>query len=508
MQGYLLSPDRVQRHPTIHEFIAAAHRVDAHGELVVQGGRVYLAEERFDQSESQQQLRKRTWEAFERAIRETFTERRIEKVCRDYAFSKDDELNWFKFKQTDCPALMSRHVEMWGVASANIHVADLLDKGDPSELTLEELHSAYIEADPIHCLSTSVDHTNPRELYEYFGQAQVYHDRRRINFYKDIHKLSPHSYLQRLAMVITSCEPPEGALIPAPTHDGGIDFYKVHCVVAAEGLYAVALTPVSKQSKLKKTILFRPTATTPGQTDMLKSWINNVEELNGLTGYTAGKKQLAELMKDPTFRKEGEKIVVSAYSLGGAHCGYFCRDFWPDIEEAVFFNDVSNSDTKVAEDLAKEINALPDHAWGPKVTIYRAVSSKDGNYGDWAHYMGKKHVFWGIKHPGTFVRVISFILPDLPVPRDFSTWGRFHSYRYLDEGGENPYDKYDFKLFIGPTLVDRELDNDKRGERIRNYEVLRRSLGTNILYHVISVVSRILDFIFRFFGIPFLRMSE
>lgn len=499
------------RSPTIHEFVAAAYRADPHGELIVQDGRVYLVDEKYDLNVSEQELRKRTWEAFQRALEETFSDKRINKICADYPFSSDNERDWFQIKEP-YPALMRRHVEIFGVGSANIHIDDLLEQGNPSDLTPGQLHSAYIQADPLHYLGETSDPTSlragPSDFAQYLWIPQVAKDRKRVNLYQGVENLNWHAYLQRLSMAIIGCEPKVGTLIPAPIGGGRVDYYKVHKIIPAKGLYAVALKPVSKFSKLQKMVLFRQTRTSLNEMDTIHSWINNVEKNIGQTGYEAAQKQLQSLMEDPDFCRKDEKVVVSAYSLGGAHCGHFCREFWRRISEAVFFNDVSNSDLKVAEGLADEINQLPPDTLGPNVTIYRAISSKDGMIGDWAHFSGRKHVFWGIKHPGTSVQVKSFILPDLTPPRDIATWGKFHGWRYLDEGDGNPYEKYEVNVYRGRTLVDRELDNHQRGEAIKRFEEMRLSLGTKVLYDVLNIGFRILDFSLRFFGIPILKTSE
>lgn len=500
--------------PSIDQFIVAAQQLkNPHDELIVQDGAVYPLSEKYS-DEPMEFIRQRTWQAFRKAIETIFPPHRLQRICIAYGFP------WEKMTNSSLP-LSRRHIEIFGVGSATIHVDDLLPQSaDPSSLTPEEIRPLYMQADRMRYIGPTESAKNfkpgPRALHEYVIMTKFDRARRGVILREGIEKLRahPHSFYQRFTMGLPGTELPDGIIIPAPSEEEGkIDYYKKIRTVAARGLYADAFVPVSKYSKLRPVLVFRATRTGVSDVDFFHSLRNNAELNIGATAYLAAKPQLDALVKDTAFRRfffdpffggRFERFDVCAYSQGDGYAAHFIRDYWPHINEVVSFGGVSNS-SELAEDFAEKMNAREeDDPRPPSFYIYRAVTDDEGKKGDWATFLGEKHIGWGCKD--VYVRVDRFKITELPTPTNIKEWGDLHSLRYLD-GEENPYEKYEVTTLIGEDLINEELDNLQRGEEVRRFEELRRSLGTKILYYVLDIVYRFVDFFLRFFGVQLLRSS-
>lgn len=473
----------------IHQFFsAAAQAKDPYDEIIAYESGICLVNQGAVINEIKE-IRKKTWEIFTKALAETLTTRRVEVICKRYG------LNLMQFVHSQPPKpLFCRYLQLFSVGSAKIHEEDLVEEGGGLfQKTPEELEILYKRADRLQCLQkvefSACDSGSIQKLLKFFCMKKLSLDRKRMLCYREL--ISPlahrHGYLQRLTMKAIRFQPEEGEILPALDEKSRIDYYKIHRIIAERGLYAVALMPISAFSFLPRLLLFRGTRTQLHQIDCVHSWRNNVQKHIGFLGYTFAKSALDLLMADPLFCPKGKKIVVASYSLGGAHAGYFCLDYWRVISEIVFFNTVSN-DPVVAETLAQEINQLAEDQIGPSFFIYRAK-------GDWAHFSGGKHVGWGISHLNTHVEVQEFTIFEFPTLFDFWFLKMLHTHRFLDHTS-NPYEKYVVEIWTKQVLVDKELDNARRAKDV---EKMRRSPRVQIVYQFLNALYWLRILAFQFF---------
>lgn len=535
-----------QKNPTFPDFILSAQRCKPHSALIL--NRKGRLEKLGPHNHDTERLRK-TWNAFRQAVHQSFSPKRIEQICARYQFDLDHT--------DDTHPLETRYIEFFGVGAIpyTFSLQEYLpffislpwpykfpykmQKYLPEFLTLrgqtpEEIHRLYEEASQMRYLGKVKDptevHGGVEDTHEHFRRDLWRMDRRRANLFRGIEEMGSkdpkipwdHPYYSRLAMgVISHLEtkeedeekidgPDVELVIPALGNaEGKLEYYKVYKIISRGGLTAVALTPISKYSKLDPILAFRCTQQALTQTNAVESLYNDLEKAMGEPGYKASRAELEELMKDQAFT-QGKKINVLAYSLGGAQAGYFMEKYWPQVKEFVGFNFVGNK-AEVIESLASQINQLPSDEIPPHFYIYR-------NIGDWVNKSGEKHVGWGISHPNAIIQVIEWDLKkDYPFPTSDiwdpiqrERWGKLHAARPMDCEPEEkmrgkfgyPW-RYKYHFYVGPKLCNEILDTYKRDGSL---EDLRRKTA-----EFLSIVLRwsyaILDFVFRNLGIEFFRKN-
>ncbi|NGX45238.1 MAG: hypothetical protein K940chlam2_00383 [Chlamydiae bacterium] len=475
------------------DFFLAASRVEGwDSEIIVEDGRVIPVENK-SQETCLEKARWATWQAFEQAVSSLFPGDRLGDILHKYSFPLGDMARDGTF------ALVQRMVNKIATGAALPSVVDLsqLATRELIVMTPQEIGHTYNEACRAAYLAPSTAPLSdvrggPKQAHEYLIQDFCLQDKKLVSLLQGVQHLDWETYMERLTMAINGHEIPEGTVIPAPGFPkGSPDFYEVYQVVAGKGLYAIALKPCSFKSALPPLLCFRCTQSSLGAIDAVHTWTNNAQKNIGEKGYTACKEALTELLQDRAFNPNG-KITLAAYSLGGAHGGLFFRDHWRSVDNAYFYRSVHNTEG-VAEQLASEINQLPPAFPGPSIYIDRVT-------GDWASYAGYRHVGHGITHLGTWIRVREFDLGF--IPKNFAEWFNLHSMRALDLKAQPPK-----RLYFRDELF-HELDNKLRGETIKQYEKLRRTLGDKILYYVFEFFYRIFGFIFDLMGIRIFRSSD
>ncbi|NGX26959.1 MAG: hypothetical protein K940chlam6_00886 [Chlamydiae bacterium] len=516
-----------QSSPSFQDFIIASERIKKRDVLVLKNGRL---EKKCSYEPNEEQLRQATWWAFRRAVIKEFPKIQRNYICARYGF------DWNKIAYSKEEDLKRRHIEYFGTGAANPYTFNLKESLCKQSWLFPSLENQSTEW--IHRLNEHAARLrfigkvkDPSKVYggaikphENFIQDQLLTDQRRANLFQGIEELISddpniprlHPYYSRLAMGIVSLLETQKNIedielvIPAPAIiDGKKEYYKIHKIISEGGLNAVAFVPVSKSSKLSPILSFRCTKQSLGQADAILSNLNNMEKHIGKSGYDASEEKLCELMKDPAFTR-GKKIKVLAYSQGGAHAGYFMRDFWRQVEEFVGFNIVGN-DARVVESLANQINALDAREIPPAFYIHR-------NMGDWVNKSGQKHIGWGIKHPNALVQVIEWAVDDFPAPTEefvqpeqFELWQNLHAARPMDSGLEDKIKGnfqskwlYEYNIYKGPTNCNRVLDTYNSDHTIEDF---RKKIGEG-LYKFVSWTFWILDFALRVFGIDFFKKNS
>lgn len=498
---------------TLHQFTRAAQKGGRDDFFVVKGKQVVHQSKGTHLDDESRTLNRRTWEAFETALRSAFSAPRFENTVNRY------NINFELNKDKGLP-LTRRYLEAAGIAASCPYVFQYQEhlgrhkiRDQPvsvlQDLNMAMTHHGYLGKDVPDPEEIS---GGPQKVIEYISQDYQTMDQRRCRLYEGVENMPSkdpnigrlHRYYSRLTMGIISLletkkeERDVGVIIPAPgARKGEIDFYKVYDIVCYGGLTAVALVPLSNDSTLSPILSFRCTKQSFGQADSVESMLNDIEENIGESGYKMSKHVLDKLMKDPEFLR-GKKPIVTDYSLGGAHATYFMRDHWREVAECVCFNWVG-SDEEGPMQIAKEINALPENQAPPPIYGYR-------NKGDHANYVGKKHLGWGITHPKAIVQVIEFDIDDLPKPDEENIFHPTEVMKWLNIHAVRPLDckrPYKYRIYRGKECNDI-LDTYRRNGSI---EDKRKKWGVSLLHKVISGIYQTLDFFFRLFGIQYFRKN-
>ena len=187
-------------------------------------------------------------------------------------------------------------------------------------------------------------------------------------------------------------------VIPAPGEKRGtVEYYRVHKIISNSGLNAVALVPISDESKLEPLLCFRCTKQRLNHHGSFESNLENLNKHIGVSSYKACQEALTDLLEDQEFNR-GRKVTVLSYSQGGGHAAYFMRDHWDQIQSYIGFNTVG-SDSSLIKEIAEKINSLKSHEVPPQFYHHRNVGNEEGTEGDWANKIGQRHLGHGINHP-------------------------------------------------------------------------------------------------------------
>src|SRR5580692_9374098 len=102
--------------------------------------------------------------------------------------------------------------------------------------------------------------------------------------------------------------------------------------------------------------------------------------------------------------------------------------------------------TVLAERVAQRMNQMPRRTEPLNIQIFWTK-------GDFCHYVGGKHVGWGITHPDVNIQLIE-IDHDNKMAAAFN----LHAYRFLD----NNQFAYQMQIYEDPEQLFNHLDNSKR----------------------------------------------
>jgi len=497
---------------TFNDFIVAAQNSNPDDHLVVHDNGTIG--KKYTYAEPSEAVNRRTWRAFERAINEIFTEKRRNLISERYGGADW----WRKMTQSSLP-FKRRYVEYFGLGASISYTYNLGEAeargGYLSSVTnysIEEVNRFFQSATQHGYLGEREDPKamagSPKQTHEHLTRDYYLMDRQRAMLSQGLEKLISHDseipwnhpYYSRLTMGIVNMIETQknasgdrrdlGLIIPAPTGvEGEMDYYYVHDIISYKGLSAFALAPVSKQSSLPPILTFRCTIQAPSQGDFYRSIENDAEPRPGESGWKANELAFEQLMNDETFTR-GQKIVVTGYSLGGAHSGHFLRKYWKQVKEFVGFNFLGN-DKEVIQDLANQINTLPEQAVPPAFYLHR-------NIGDWVPKAGDMRVGWGIKHPNAICKEYRWEIHDKDKPtNEFSSENghksfSLHSVRPMEFLDEN---KYPYELNTGQLKRDKALKGDKIIEQHR------QNYGVGLFYRYGKKLWSMFSFILRLFGL-------
>ncbi len=431
----------------------------------------------------------RAWQAFRRAVVETYGEERARLLYAESNVNIDRE------EQAGRP-LCKRHIEQICIASEHVRASDIekLSRARAAWLPLEAIRSVVQRLVPYRYpigLEAELLDGGPSEFGAHFFRNQRLMNKERVVLLRTLAQLSPYSFIERMTKTLANRELTPGLVLPAPGLDGKQDFYVVHEKICQEGLVAYALKPLSKFSYLKPLIVFRPTQFSLQGEDAPQSWLNDLDTRIGHRGYLAAKSDFARLMADPSFCAEGEKVEIAGYSLGGSHAQLFLKDHWKQVSKASFFNDPS-VDSKTAEAFAEEINRSP--VTGKQelsLVLYRTK-------GDIAHCIGEKHIGWGVHHPGVNIEIIEL---DSVEKKIFSR-GYLHALRFFD----NTRQRFVAALY-GAHESHHHLDNALRGPEVKYWEP-RRLRGRWLVLSFVWTLHQINSWIHKQFGSSLFRYTR
>ena len=271
-----------------------------------------------------------------------------------------------------------------------------------------------------------------------------------------------------------------GTTVPVLTKHG-LETYQVHRKMAKQGLVAYALTPTRKDSHLSPLVAFRCTETNPFKEQAFNSVHNDVTSRIGEKGWMANREDFQELMQDPLFRGENEKVQVVGYSLGGAYAQRFIAEHFKEVSRGTTYN-APSIDAETAEDFAAKANEIS--AQNPLVIqIFRSV-------GDPFHHFGEKHLGWGVDHPSVKVQLLEVEYPN-QTKFDFD----LHRLRIFDTNNFN----YTIHEYHDPKELKNLLNNYKRDPFSSSAESVRHHFS-GFLSSVISAFGSFFHWISNLFG--------
>lgn len=481
----------------LYNFIDAAKRAAPYQLLVASNNEILIRHSikkiffRYSLTETMREENRKTWEAFNQAIKNIFGNERIARFRKYGVDLQACEKSGVPF--------FARYAEMAAVIGSDVRTSDMKHQFGNEKLkylTAKEIEDRMRRLNPVpyigKCCPVEQIYGSPTEWTALFRFDPFLGDKERLHLCTGLSSLShPDAYLERWAKSLVNREMVEGIIVPAPTSEG-LDYYKVYRKIAlGGGLVAYALKPLSIYSSLKPMLIFRPSQFALSGEDFPETWMNDAQLKFGKWGYSSAKKELMKLMDDPKFYRPTKKIIAAGFSLGGGHLQRFLVDHALKVSKAVFFNDPS-LEKNAAETFANRMNSLPrlnDKIW---IKIYRTV-------GDITHYLGEKHLFWGVKHPDIDIEISEID----PLPEDKITGSYLHSHRFLDAAEQ----RYKQRVYRCDEL-DAQLDNVQRGKDVIWYEKARRSFPVRFVYSYMCTVYLIGKTLFRLLGLQLFRNSQ
>ncbi|MBM3207241.1 MAG: hypothetical protein FJZ57_01355 [Chlamydiae bacterium] len=317
--------------------------------------------------------------------------------------------------------------------------------------------------------------------------------------WKNLKGKNSYNYMEFLSKAIGLKKMEEGEVIPAPYTHGVDDYYYVFKKICTNGLVAYALKPVSSFSLARPLIVFRPTVLQPDSEDALYTVINDLNESLGEPGYMAAKDELSQLMRDPEFRREGVKIDIAGFSLGGNHAQRFFVDNYANVAHMYTVN-APSVERSLAENFASRINALPTTSQDAAFKI-SAMRVRD----DLAHYVGQKHVGWGISNPRVKKECLQFDFVDrTQTEAEFSFGDRLnrHIQHFLNQPDV---------LFVAErhesSDFDMQVDNTGNS-RAMFWESMRVNFGSRVVLPLLKVVNLVFLLCHKYLYISPVSYSE
>lgn len=435
---------------------------------------------------------KQTWKIFRESVVGTIGQRKFDWICHRYR----SQINFTRMERSGKP-LLPEHVELFSIGSSQLMGRDIKSRFPEKikTITREQLSERIRLVQPFGIVGGYRDPVkisgSPGSLLAYFFHDKKLMDKEKQLLFSDVERLTFPAWLERVSKVVVNRELIEGQLIPAPGQDGRIDYYKVHRKIGTgDGLVAYALKPATSNSTLKPLLVFRPSQWAFSNEDAFETYLNDVQPNVGEMGWKAAAASFRQLMSDPHFRRNNEKISITGYSLGGAHAQYFLAAHADNVSHAVFYNDPSVDD-ETAERFAESMNRKPLRTEPLNIQIYRMK-------GDFCHYVGGKHIGWGVNRPDVNIQLME-------VDHENKKIAAFtlHSHRIFD----NTSFPYQMHCVEDTQQLFNHLENSKRGPDVLWYERMRRIWG-GIAFISLYSLSEIVRLTSWIFGVNILRSSR
>ncbi len=474
-----------------HSFVQASRAAQPNETLVALVQGIERRTPSASPTEVERSLNRATWRCFQEVIQNAS---RSHEICHRY------KINIARKIEKGDP-LLPEFVEMFSLGIANAHIQDVVRT--PAEfntpLPLSEVERRMKElrelppqettrrVEALQLASYMPTHESYARWHQFFVPNFFRKDQHRLRLLENVGQLpSWDAYLELLCKKVIQHEMGRGTLVPAPSPEGGVEYYEVAKKIGTgAGLVAYMLKPVSMQSTLKPLLIFRPTQTSLASEDVIETYFNDLEQNIGHRGYIVARRELAEMMRDPAY----QKIEAAGFSLGGAHLQRFLADHGPRVSQTIFFNDPS-IDTHTASAYADWMNQLelPERI---SLVFYRTV-------GDRVHWFGHHHVGKGITNP-----LIDLKLVDLHYSRSHTISSKaLHSTLLLQDLASCRVEEY------RGEEVQQHLDFEQRGQDVLWYETRRHLYGSLILFSTIAVIYTIVRKILGLFGIELFRSSR
>ena len=452
---------------------------------------VHLVDPKGSSSQEMVIQNKKTWKVFQETLVSTIGQKKFDWICQRYY-----GLNFTRRQALGLP-LRPEDVQAFAIGSSQLLGGDVKARFPEKlkTLTREQLTDRIRQVQPFGIVGEYRDPRRvsgaPHTLCAYLFHNKIQMDKEKQWLFSDAEGLTPEAWLERFSKVTVNRELIEDQLLPAPGLDGRIDYYKVYRKIATgDGLVAYALKPATANSTLKPLIVFRPSQFTPSNEDAFETYMNDVQPSIGMMGWKPAIPHFRQLMQDPHFRRNNEKVSIAGYSLGGAHAQYFLAEHVDNVARATFYNDPSVNNA-TAERFAYKMRTAPARTEPLEVELYRTQR-------DICHYTGGKHVIWGVDRPDVRIRLMEIDHANKKI-----TALSLHAYRIFD----NTSFPYKRQCIEGARELFNHLDNTKRGPNVLWYERTRRVWG-RIAYISFYCLSEIIKAISWALGIKLLRSSR
>lgn len=476
------------------DFVSASREASVFDALLIGGDKVvshsYDVKDFFGMRKLEN---RKVWKLFKETLEAEFGSKRVERICKRYNIN-------IPVLEASAAPLYRNTIEKIRIGVSEVFTSDLGSHSQVKWLTPEQIASkvSFLRQQALAKESPEEAQWYSPFLRSFFRDSNLFFDKNKCLLWPHFIRSSFRGYLELLTKWMGYLELQEGSLVPAPAVDGTTDHYEVYKKISAAGLVAYALRPVSSFSSLKPLMVFRPTVTNLSGQDILYTALNDFASRIGSIGYDAAKEELAALVSDPAFCPPGRKIDVAGYSLGGVHLQRLLADHWTRIDRAFSFN-APSVDCDLAEKFANEINAQPhdSNEIPSRIEVFRTR-------GDLAHYVGEKHLGWGVKHPKVHRDLLEVDFVERDAEDHFSIVATLARHMHLFLLNRDVF----FVAQRQPRArIDEQLDNTPVTSPGKYWEHLRKTVGGFVIFPLVYVVNSVFLALHKYLHISALRYS-
>ena len=243
----------------LHDFYHAAKQMQAHQSLIFDGEKLTAADAEelgcsctcYSSSipETQREVNRKTWQAFEASVRQSYSASRIVRLSERYQF------NFRQAIESGRP-LQLNDIEAVGVGGDRLFAQDLQELAGATplaSLSREQIAGPNRNRQRRYVISEKIvrSRVGPHSCYDLVTHNPLSLDRKKLEYTQNVEDFPQRAdipdfvFVQRMGKIIVNLELEVGEII-ITANNGGVDYFTVYQKIGTgDGLVAYALKPLA-----------------------------------------------------------------------------------------------------------------------------------------------------------------------------------------------------------------------------------------------------------------------